>query len=511
MSTKLARKHLPFLLLLLFLTLIGVFSFKDFGISWDEPYFYNYADSIGNAFDPGFYHSGSEPESIYGISAADHKYYGPAYLLLAQPIAEFSRSLFHVTIFQAWHLVNFGFFIVGVFFLYLTLLRWTSTTAAAAATSLFALQPLLLGHAYINPKDMPFLVFSLISAHFGLKALTAQPKWQVIGYTGLFGIFLGFSASVRVIGPIIGLAFVFSFISKRNWKIFARLVVAGVIALVVMVASWPFLWSDPINNLRVVLRHMSNNPTELAVLYEGVIFRANDMPSYFIPKMLALTLTEPVWIIAAMGTIVLVISPKVRKFWIEILPFALVFGFILTYILIARPAVYDGFRHFLFILPIVFILAAFAFDALFEKLTKKTWSFWSIVMIALLPGAISIATLHPYEYTYYNNFSGGVGGAFRVYETDYWLTCYEPAIEWFSSEYPDETLYIQRELPLAEASAKNEINLAALPPYNDPPKSGYYLFHTRANLDLRSQYRRLPILQSFGVDGAEFCLIKQAP
>lgn len=509
MPARTLRNHLPFIILLITLALFGSVTYKNFGISWDEPYFYDYADSIRSAYDPGFPSLGNDPDSIYGVSAEDHKYYGPAYLLLAQPITKVIQTA--ATRFEAWHLANYGFFVIGVIFFYLILLRWVSPSAAAAAAALFATQPLLIGHAFINPKDVPFLVFCVITAYFGLNTLTSKSGPRSILNTLLFGSLLGLTASVRVIGPLIGVAFAISFILKRDYRALWRLAAASLIAIAAMIVTWPFLWSDPVGNMLLVLQHMSNNPTELAVLYEGVIFRANEMPLFYIPKMLLLTLTEPVWIFALLGSVVFAVRSKYRNYWIEVLPFALVFGFIITYLLVTRPAVYDGFRHFLFILPLVFIAAGFVFDTVFEMLSKRHWIQVIITTLILIPGLIGVFRTHPYEYAYYNSFTGGVGGAYRTYETDYWLTCFKPTITQFSKEHTGETMFIQRELPLAQASAPTNIKLAELPAYTDPPKSGYYLFHTRANLDQRSQYRGLKTIMSVGVDGAEFCLIKQAP
>jgi len=38
--------------------------------------------------------------------------------------------------------------------------------------------------------------------------------------------------------------------------------------------------------------------------------------------------------------------------------------------------------------------------------------------------------LHPYQYIYYNSFVGGVDGAFRRFELDYWLTSMHELTTW---------------------------------------------------------------------------------
>jgi len=173
-----------------------------------------------------------------------------------------------------------------------------------------------------------------------------------------------------------------------------------------------------------------------------------------------------------------------------------------------KPSVYDGFRHFLFIMPPVFIMASFVFEWLWQKVKPTLWT--GLVIAVLLPGVVGIARLHPYEYAYYNQFVGGVGKAYRVFETEYWLTCYKEAIEWTRNNEPGTILHIQREFPLAQYYG-GDLSIRDLGKESEGDiKSGdLLLFHTRANLDIRSIYRNLPVVHIIGRDNAGFCIIKR--
>src|ERR1044071_9634156 len=92
----------------------------------------------------------------------------PAYLLLAREPVYLLKRLGLDTA-SAWHLINFLFFQIGVYFLYRLAARWMKPAAALAAAALFSWQPLLWGHAFINPKDPPFLVFFLASVCLGFE------------------------------------------------------------------------------------------------------------------------------------------------------------------------------------------------------------------------------------------------------------------------------------------------------------------------------------------------------
>jgi hypothetical protein len=60
----------------------------------------------------------------------------------------------------------------------------------------------------------------------------------------------------------------------------------------------------------------------------------------------------------------------------------------------------------------------------------------AIAALVLAPGILGIAQLHPYEYAYYNRLVGGVRGAFRSYELDYWCTSYREAMGWINEAAP---------------------------------------------------------------------------
>lgn len=551
----------PLLLLLAINLLAGLLTFRNYGLSWDEPLFYDYADSIWRAYTPAAFSPGFDFESVYGRSAEDHKIYGPAYLLLARPLQRGIQALTGADMAAAWHLVNFLTFQIGLIGFYRLARRWLDPWPAALATAFLAWQPVFWGHAFINPKDIPFLVFFLWALTLGLEMVDTltDPAASARARTTrtlLAALVLGLASAIRVIGPLAGALTGAYFLLKMFWKTAEQpprlphplpplpqsegsdpsasssvshpfsirfspwlgFAAYGLLAIAVMIAAWPYLWADPAGRLAGVLRHMSDNPTELAVLFLGQIFRANDMPRRYLPTMLTLTLTEPVWFVFAAGMVVAIrrIVQKRLDFRAPLVVLSL-FGGMMAYLLYFVPAMYDGFRHFFFLLPPVFLFCGFALQAVWENRRRlplpaagQNAAFGLAAGLLLLSGLLGIVRLHPYEYAYYNRFAGGVGGAYRVYETEYWLTCYKEAIEWVKYHQPAATLHIQREFPIAAYYADGlNIKDLAREPESEIRPGDLMLFHTRANLDIRSIYRGLPVVARIGREGADFCLIKR--
>ena len=142
----------------------------------------------------------------------------------------------------------------------------------------------------------------------------------------------------------------------------------------------------------------------------------------------------------------------------------------------------------------------------------RTWIHLVFVLAVLAPGLYGIVLLHPYEYTYYNAFTSGTGGAFRRYETDYWLTCYREAVEKLQiTETAPVRLFVHREAAVAEPYAASNVTIEEERGRRQDIRSGdYILVNTRSNEDIHT-YRDAPHVLSVERLGATFCVIKRIP
>jgi hypothetical protein len=515
----------PIFILLAVNIVAGLIVFRSYGLSWDEPLFYDYGDALGYAYSPSEWFSGHfDVDNSYGASGDDHKTRGPAYLLLARQPVHLLQAL-GVDPASAWHLVNFLFFQLGVYFLYRLSRRWIRPAAALSASALFAWQPMLWGHAFINPKDPPFLTFFLASVCLGFEMVDRLIEQDRSKLTTIIlpGIVLGITISIRVLGPLAGLLVLIYygfavFKVKNHLSPWSAILAYGVMAVLTMFLTWPYLWESPIVRFVEVFRLMSDNPTSLSVLFDGQVYRAGELPRRYLPFMLATTLTEPVWILFIAGVVtgtwnlsadrtatststVKLVTASLTLSWFIILG---------LYVIVRKPAMYDGIRHFLFILPPIFIFTGFAFEFLLDR-RIPSWLYAGLVTLLLLPGIVGILRLHPYEYTFYNSFIGGTGTAFREYETDYWLTCYKDAVEQLNEIQMPINLYVHRESYIAGYYANENIAIHDLRGALNQVQSGdHVLVNTRTNEDRRIFRDAPPFIQIRRL-GALFCTIKKVP
>lgn len=155
------KRFIPVFILLTVL-LAGLLTFDDYGQSWDEDSLQTYAIKSLNAY------STWREAGIVNLTRDDLAFYGPAYVMLVEWLAQTVKTSFHIS--DIRHLIYFITFFCGAWAFYSIAKRWLNQTAALGATLLFVTQPLLWGHAFINPKDTPFLSLFLISMAVGFKA-----------------------------------------------------------------------------------------------------------------------------------------------------------------------------------------------------------------------------------------------------------------------------------------------------------------------------------------------------
>ena len=100
---------------------------------------------------------------------------------------------------------------------------------------------------------------------------------------------------------------------------------------------------------------------------------------------------------------------------------------------ICHGPAFTGLRHFLFLIPLLAVMAGIGIDRALAFLRTRGRSFagagLAIMTACLLWDAVTLVRLHPYEYLVYNSLVGGLGGASRRYDLDYWFGSMPEAIE----------------------------------------------------------------------------------
>lgn len=254
---------------------------------------------------------------------------------------------------------------------------------------------------------------------------------------------------------------------------------------------------------------MSATSANLKTLFMGIEYSGYNLPRRYFPFLLTTTLTEPVWPLFLLGLAAgFYKSFQQKNDRLKLTAIFLWFGLVITLLVGLNPPNSDGYRHYLFILPPVFLFAGIGINEIVKRV-KFRWAQVGLVALILFPAIFNNIRLHPYQYTYYNSFAGGTQSAFRNYETDYWLTCYKEAMETFNKEAPPNArIYIKREPHIAAYYARSDISVLDYRTEFKFAQSGdYLLVNSRTNEDIKT-LRGAPILLEVGREGAVFCVVK---
>lgn len=329
---------------------------------------------------------------------------------------------------------------------------------------------------------------------------------KTVGLVVLAGLMLGVMTSTRVLGPLAGLLVSLELFRRTKWKSIPLVVMYAVLTILVTVVTWPYLWENTALRFSEVFLHMAENPVGVGVLFRGMVYDSKELPLEYLPWLMAITLTIPVVLLSITGFFIFVLRWTKRSIpadtWIVAAWFLIPFG----YVLIKHPPMYDNYRHFLFILPALFLFCALAIDFLMK--INFSWSRSILAIVIITPGIVGIIQCHPYEYTYYNELIGGMNGAAGNYEVDYWLTCYRDlTLQVNSQEKEADTIFtaFMPDLVRYYADARFQIFKANDPTY--PSGSLVFLPLRREGLTL---YPELPVAYRITHNGVTLCEARRA-
>jgi len=327
-----------------------------------------------------------------------------------------------------------------------------------------ALTPVFYGHAFYNPKDIPFAALYALAA----SAILACDDWPGTSATRALGAgaLVGLAAAVRV-GAIVlfGFALVLwlATLALRGgpagrpawpeWRNLRRLLAlwAGAVAVgwAAMLAFWPWAMLHPLRNpFRGAERFWSSWPY-MEVFYDGRVVTAGTVSRFYLPNWFALTLPEIYPVAGVLGVVGLVLLWRKRPlgldarqrllqaFGLACIPLLLV-----AMVVVRRMPLYDGLRHFLFLIPLLAVLAGVGVAAFLRSparpLTKAAGA--AVLSLACLVTLVDMVRLHPYEAVYFNRlWAGGLKRGIDRYEGDYWCLSYKEGCEWLMRRFAGAT------------------------------------------------------------------------
>ncbi len=413
------------------LLVVALVTFRDYGLGWDDYGLAHYGKLLF-----AYYASGFKDQSVF--SFYNLFYYGGGFDLAATAL----EKILPFDVFEVRRLLGALIGIAGLAIVWRTARRLAGPVAGLAAVVLLMTCPLYYGHMFINAKDTPFAVAMAFLLYTLLRAFQEHPRPRP-ATIALFGVALGLTIGTRIIG---GISIVFAAIavvvlfaieartfgaktsSFRIGSLMGRLVLALPLAYVVMGITWPWGVQAPLNPLHALEYYSHFWETPWKELFDGVRILIPDMPSTYVPKLSLLKLPEIFVTLAIAGTAgasVMVLRGEIepwRRASLALFVSAAMLPIMIS--VVTRPVLYNGIRHFLFVIPPFAVLAGLAAAYLFERLKAYARPAAAIgvtafsALVALT--VVDLIRIHPYQYVLFNHLAGGVRGAHDRYMVDYW-------------------------------------------------------------------------------------------
>jgi tetratricopeptide (TPR) repeat protein len=392
-----------------------------------------------------FYGTGGRDTTCLGFE--NLKYYGASFdVATAFVNRTFGVEAVHVT----RHVCNSLFGWLAMVFAGLIAVRAGGWRAGVMTVAILFLSPRFLGHAFNNPKDTPFAAAIVMGCYFMMQFFSQFPKVRkrtaaglvlsialaisiriggliLVGYFGVFGaaylagaFFGGRRRTGRVAAGATGV---------RAWRLAAYAAVICVAGYFLGLVLWPYALQSPFVHPLRAFREMSHFAIAVGQLFEGNFTPSNNLPWYYTPKYILLTVP-----LAVFAGVVAYPAAGGLKRGRRLATFMIYFAFIFPvfWIVYTKANVYGGWRHAMFAYPPMAVAAGLGFSGL-AGLAKNRYVRMALAVLpfAMLAGpAAHIVRNHPYEYVYFNGLAGGMDRVYGNYEMDYYYHSTREAAEW---------------------------------------------------------------------------------
>jgi 4-amino-4-deoxy-L-arabinose transferase-like glycosyltransferase len=410
---------------------VALATFRDYGLGWDDYTHAEYGDLLLSLYTSGF----ADRRALSWVNLYE---YGGGFDLAAALLAK----VLPFGVFEIRRLTGAIVGLCGLLIVWRIGRRAGGPLAGLIALALLATCPLFVGHSFINAKDAPFAVAMALLLLALVRVFEEYPRPSVTT-VALLGVGAGLAIGTRILGGFgalyaLGALALLIAIEARHkgmrtagaacGRFLLRLLPALVIGYAVMAVVWPWSVAEPLNPIRALQYFSRFFEEPWDELFGGALIKVTQMPHSYLPTLLALKLPDLFVALSAGGVVGALVgacrgdnAPRKRA---VLLLIALAAALPIAVAVAMRPAMYNGIRHFLFVVPPLAVAGGLAGAWLFEALRRRghlaVMAATAIFVVGLDWPIIDMVRVHPYEYTSFNRLAGGVRGARDRYMLDYW-------------------------------------------------------------------------------------------
>jgi 4-amino-4-deoxy-L-arabinose transferase-like glycosyltransferase len=324
-------------------------------------------------------------------------------------------------------------------------------SAYGKAAGLFAVLALLsmprfFFHAHLAALDIPIAVAAFAVTFIFWKTIDRKEWWW--GF--LLGLAWGLAVAIKLNGIFIPIALlIWCLIFKRKWAVVLRIFLMGLVAMVVFLLVWPWLYHQTWTRiLEYVNFHLHHFPIGQWFLGRFTL----PPPWSFVLVILGATLPLTVLVLSFTG---MARAGKGKED--HGLAWLLIFSVLVSIspFLFGKSLLYDNDRLFMPVYPFLAALAGIGFGWILDSLRKLMERLKRPVLIIpiifllglglLTPQSATMVGLYPHLLSYYSEVVGGLPGATKLgLETTYWCETYAAALPYINAHaHPGDTIWVE--------------------------------------------------------------------
>jgi hypothetical protein len=427
-TTRVQSCDIATVVLIAALVIIALCTFKDYAISNDEGVQHHYGELI-----IAYYTSGFRDQSLFNFQ--NLYLYGGLFDIV-------SVALIHLITIDPYdlrHILCALIGISGIAAAAATARMIAGSRAALIAVIALSASGVWYGAMFNHTKDIPFAAAMTGATFFLIRIGRSLPSPRSTDIAA-FGLLAGASLGIRVLGLLLLIyagAAVVMYLPRRSsgegrWR-FAllsslKLLPALLLAYVIMILAWPWAALAPLNTIRGLLS-FSEFHYAVRTVIDGQVYVMSKVPRLYVPIYILIRVPLPTLFGAALAMALALLprlaagSTQPRRRDIVLVSLTVIIP-VVCQVIFHGPA-FTGMRHFLFVVPALAILAGIGLDAVVTALATRGRLVASgglaVVTACFLWDAVTLVRLHPYQYLFYNSLVGGLEGASRRYDLDYWF------------------------------------------------------------------------------------------
>jgi len=434
--------------LLVALIVIAVHTVGDYAISNDEAVQNRYGELIID-----YYKSGFADRDLFGFR--DLYLYGGLFDIIALMLAK----IIPMDLYELRHLLCAVIGIGGIAATAATARLIAGPRAGFIAAVALASCGAWYGAIFNHTKDIPFAAAMMGATLFLVRMARrmTNPRWTDVL---MFGLLTGAALGLRSFGLLMlvyaGLAILIYLPRTDQGAQRLRLVISSaskllpalVLAYLIMIAAWPWAALAPFNPIRGLFAY-SEFHYAIRTVFAGEVYKMAEVPRFYVPGYLMIRLPLVVLAGAALAGAAFVRPLRTRRWTLRSREVALLSLTVIVPLasqVIFRGPAFTGIRHFLFVVPPIAALAGIGFNEVLIALETRGHSrrlargAMALICAGFLWEADTLVRLHPYESLSYNSLVGGLPGAYRRYDLDYWFNSMPEAIHGLEA-------YVRKTLP----------------------------------------------------------------